>query len=87
MAAAWLPSGHRGPVELAEANPHAKPGGHRLHIVGAKFGPPAELDLNSSPFELQEIERLPLTKEQRAALRQLIAKFDREREAAAKAKA
>ena len=49
--------------------------------------PPAELDLNSSPFELQEIERLPLTKEQRAALRQLIAKFDREREAAAKAKA
>ena len=49
--------------------------------------PPAELDLNSSPFELQEVEGLPLTKEQRLALRQLIAKFDRERDAATKAKA
>jgi hypothetical protein len=49
--------------------------------------PPAELDLNSSPWESQGVEGLPLTKEQRAALRQLIAKFDREREAAARAKA
>jgi hypothetical protein len=49
--------------------------------------PPGELDLNSSPFELQEIEALPLTKEQRAALRQVIAELDRERDGAARGKA
>ena len=48
---------------------------------------PPELDLNSSPFELQETEGLPLTREQRASLRQLIAKLDRERETAVKANA
>lgn len=48
--------------------------------------PPAELDLNSSPWKSQGVEGLPLTKEQRAELRQLIAKFDREHEEADKAK-
>ena len=35
----------------------------------------------------QGVEGLPLTKEQRGALRRLIAEFDREREEADKAKA
>ena len=47
---------------------------------------PAELDLDSSPWESQGTEGLPLTKEERAALREVIAEFDREREEAAKAK-
>jgi hypothetical protein len=47
---------------------------------------PAGFDLNSSPWKSQGVEGLPLTKEQRADLRRLIAKFDREHEEAAKAK-
>ena len=48
---------------------------------------PAGLDLDSSPWESQGTEGLPLTKEERTALRKLIAEFDREREEADKAKA
>jgi hypothetical protein len=46
--------------------------------------PPAGLDLDSSPFESQGIEGLPLTKEQRAIVREVIEEYEQQRAAAAK---
>ncbi len=48
--------------------------------------PSAGLDLDSSPFESQGVEGLPLTKEERAIVRQVIEEYARERERAAAAK-
>ena len=39
----------------------------------------ASIDPNESPFELHEISGLPLTREERAELREIIEEFDRER--------
>lgn len=44
---------------------------------------PAEVDLDASPFELQAIEGLPLTKTERAELARVIAELDRVRGATA----
>jgi hypothetical protein len=45
--------------------------------------PVPEPDPDESPFELQPIEGLPLTEEERGTIRQIIEQFDRERAAAA----
>ncbi len=44
---------------------------------------PEGVDPNASPFELQAIDGLPLTKAERAEAAEIIAEFDRERAATA----
>lgn len=41
--------------------------------------PPAGINPDESPFELQPIEGLPLTRKEREELRRTIREFDRER--------
>ena len=42
---------------------------------------PEGVDPNSSPFELQSVEGLPLTKDERAELKRILEQYDRERAA------